>query len=55
MRDEEHHREIRDPHKAEFDAALDKVIRTSKDPVVVDRAGRYQRGETWVRPGKAAD
>lgn len=45
-----HHREIRDPNKAEFDKALDKVIQTSKDPVVIDRAGRYKRGETWVRP-----
>ena len=50
-----HHREIRDPNKAEFDKALDKVIRLSKDPVVVDRAQRYQRGETWVRPGKTAE
>ncbi len=48
-----HHREIRDPNKAEFDKALDKVIEVSKDEVVVDRAGRYKRGETWERP-KAA-
>jgi HEAT repeat protein len=47
-----HHREVRDPNKAEFDTALDKVIATSKDPVVVDRAGRYKRGETWNRPTK---
>ena len=47
-----HHREIRDPNKAEFDKALDKVIATSKDSVVVDRAGRYKRGETWERPVK---
>jgi hypothetical protein len=45
-----HHREIRDPNKAEFDKALDKVIEVSKDEVVVDRAGRYKRGETWERP-----
>jgi hypothetical protein len=45
-----HHREIRDPHKAEFDKALDKVIEVSSDPVVVDRANRYTRGETWERP-----
>ena len=45
-----HHREIRDPNKAEFDKALDKVLQTSKDHVVIDRAGRYKRGETWVRP-----
>lgn len=47
-----HHREVRDPHKAEFDKALDKVIATTKDPVVVDRAQRYKRGETWERPKK---
>ncbi|HEY3968313.1 MAG TPA: HEAT repeat domain-containing protein [Planctomycetaceae bacterium] len=46
-----HHREVRDPHKSEFDKALDKVIEISKDPVVVDRAGRYKRGETWTRRG----
>ncbi len=45
-----HHREIRDPNKAEFDKALDKVIQISKDPVVIDRANRYKRGETWARP-----
>lgn len=47
-----HHREVRDPNKAEFDKALDKVIATTKDPVVVDRAQRYKRGETWERPKK---
>jgi hypothetical protein len=47
-----HHREVRDPNKAEVDKMLDKVIATSKDPVVVDRAGRYKRGETWSRPRK---
>lgn len=47
-----HHREIRDPNKAEFDKALDLVIKTSEDPVVIDRAQRYQRGETWERPKK---
>jgi hypothetical protein len=47
-----HHREVRDPNKAEFDKALDKVITTAKDPVVIDRAQRYKRGETWERPKK---
>jgi HEAT repeat protein len=47
-----HHREVRDPNKAEVDKALDKVIATSKDPVVVERANRYKRGETWQRPAK---
>jgi hypothetical protein len=44
-----HHREIRDPNKAEFDKALDKVIQTSKNAVVVERANRYKKGETWSR------
>lgn len=47
-----HHREVRDPNKAEFDKALDKIIAVTKDPVVVDRAQRYKRGETWERPKK---
>lgn len=47
-----HHREVRDPNKAEFDKVLDKVIAVTKDPVVVDRAQRYKRGETWERPKK---
>lgn len=47
-----HHREVRDPNKAEFDKALDKVIKTAKDPIVIDRAQRYKRGETWERPKK---
>lgn len=45
-----HHRALRDANKAEFHKALDQVSATSKDAVVVDRAGRYKRGETWVRP-----
>ncbi len=45
-----HHREIRDPNKTEFDAALDRVIKLSKDDVVIDRANRYKKGETWERP-----
>ena len=48
-----HHREVRDPNKTEFHKALDKVIETAKDPVVVDRAKRYQRGDTWERPKKS--
>ena len=47
-----HHRELRDNHRAEFHQALDLVIATSKDPVIVDRAQRYKQGKTWVRPGK---
>jgi len=45
-----HHREVRDGHEDEFNAALDKVIAISADPTVIDRAQRYQRGETWYRP-----
>ena len=47
-----HHRGLRVPNQAEFDKALDKVIATSKDAVVVDRARRYKKDETWVRPKK---
>ncbi len=45
-----HHRGLRQPNKAEFDKALDKVIATSKDAVVVERANRYKRNQTWARP-----
>jgi HEAT repeat protein len=45
-----HHRALREPHKAEFHRALDKVLATSKDAVVVDRANRYKKDQTWVRP-----
>ena len=45
-----HHREVREPNKAEFDKVLDRVIQISKDAVVKDRAQRYKNGETWQRP-----
>jgi HEAT repeat protein len=45
-----HHRELRDANKPEFHAALDRVIQTSQDPIVVERANRYKNGQTWVRP-----
>ncbi|MHB8865592.1 MAG: HEAT repeat domain-containing protein [Pirellulaceae bacterium] len=45
-----HHRGLRDANKAEFEQALDKVIRISQDTVLIDRANRYKRGQTWVRP-----
>jgi hypothetical protein len=45
-----HHRGLREPNKAEFHQALDKVIAISKDAVVIDRANRYKRDQTWVRP-----
>jgi HEAT repeat protein len=43
-----HHRDLRQPNKAEFDKALDKVIKLSKDPEVLLRANHYLKGETWV-------
>jgi HEAT repeat protein len=45
-----HHRELRDANKAEFEKALDKVIQTSKDATVIERANRYKRGQTWAKP-----
>ncbi len=41
-----HHRELRDPNKAEFDKALDAVISISKDPPLIDEAKRYKKGQT---------
>ena len=43
-----HHKELRQPNKAEFNKALDKVITLSKDPEVLLRANHYQKDETWV-------
>jgi HEAT repeat protein len=45
-----HHRTLREPNKKEFHQALDKVIAASKDAVVIDRAHRYKKDQTWVRP-----
>ncbi|MBX9792494.1 MAG: HEAT repeat domain-containing protein [Pirellulales bacterium] len=45
-----HHRGLREPNKEEFDRVLDRVIATSQDAAVVERAGRYKKGQTWVRP-----
>jgi hypothetical protein len=47
-----HHRGLRELHKAEFDEALDRVIGTSKDATVIERANRYKKGQTWVRPAR---
>jgi HEAT repeat protein len=44
-----HHREVRDPNKAEFDKALDRVVETSENATVVERAKAYKKGETWSR------
>ena len=43
-----HHKELRQPNKAEFDKVLDKVIGTSKDPTVIERAKRYQQDRTYT-------
>lgn len=45
-----HHSELREKHREEFHAALDRVIETSNSATVVDRARRYKKGQTWVRP-----
>jgi hypothetical protein len=45
-----HHRALREANKAAFDRALDRVIATSRDAVVVERAHRYRQGQTWARP-----
>ena len=39
-----HHRFLRNPNQAEFNAALKKVAEISKDPKVVERAKRYMLG-----------
>jgi hypothetical protein len=47
-----HHRNLREPNKAEFHKALDKVLQTSTDATVKDRATRYKNNQTWARPTK---
>jgi HEAT repeat protein len=39
-----HHRGLRDPNKKEFDTALEKVLKTSKDTGTLERAKRYLQG-----------
>ena len=43
-----HHKDLRQPNKAEFNKALDKVLALSKDPEVILRANHYLKDETWV-------
>jgi hypothetical protein len=38
------HKELREPNKKEFGAALTKVIKTSTDPTTLDKARRYLQG-----------
>lgn len=45
-----HHRQLREPNKSEFDRLLDRVSEISRDATVIDRAQRYKKGQTWVRP-----
>jgi HEAT repeat protein len=44
-----HHRNIRDANKDEFTKALDKVLGTTKNEELIDRAERYKQGQTWER------
>jgi HEAT repeat protein len=44
-----HHQKLRDAHKEEFVEALDRVIATTKNEELVERAGRYKEGKTWER------
>ena len=44
-----HHRTLRDAHKDEFTAALDRVMATTKNEELVTRATHYQAGQTWKR------
>ncbi|MGB8854990.1 MAG: hypothetical protein WCC69_15660, partial [Pirellulales bacterium] len=48
-----HHQKLRDAHKPEFTQALDKVIATTKNPELVERANRYKEGKTWDRAKKS--
>ena len=43
-----HHKDLRQPNKAEFNKALDKVLALSKDPEVILRAKHYLKDQTWV-------
>ncbi|MFW6171400.1 MAG: HEAT repeat domain-containing protein [Planctomycetota bacterium] len=43
-----HHRSLREPNEAAFHEALEKVKQVSTDPVVVERADRYQKDQTWT-------
>ena len=44
-----HHRNIRDANKDEFTKALDKVLGTTKNEELIERAERYKQGQTWER------
>jgi HEAT repeat protein len=44
-----HHRTLRDANKDEFIKALDKVLGTTKNAELLERAERYKQGQTWER------
>ena len=44
-----HQQKLRDANKAEFMAALDRVLAVAKDPITRERAERYKEGKTWER------
>ena len=44
-----HNQKLRDANKAEFVKALDKVMATTKNAELVERAERYKQGQTWER------
>jgi len=47
-----HHQKLRDAHKEEFLVALDKVLATTADEELRERAIRYKAGRTWDRKQK---
>jgi len=50
-----HHRGLREPNKAEFDRALDAVLKICTDSDLLDRAGRYKKGQTRLLPPPKAE
>ena len=48
-----HHRTLRDANTDEFTKALDKVLTTTKNGELQERAERYKQGQTWERPKPA--
>ncbi len=48
-----HHQMLRDAHKEEFTKALDKVLGTTKNAELTERATRYKAGQTWDRSKKS--
>jgi len=49
-----HHQKLRDANKAEFTKALDKVMATTKNAELIERAERYKQGQTWERKKQPA-